>query len=1141
MKIRKLSGSFVALAFLAGTVFSFFSGAKSHKSFEAKAGTDVGTVTVNSIRNNEGEHFDNNLYLVLNETTALPNSWDYEYSPVDELSGVFINGVKQGGAIVKHANGNDIHYGLPRALNEGETVQLKGTFSTASDGGYTFSIDFTAQRFSGDWVRALEDYDKVSLADANLPNFVNVAINTEDAQGHDYVANASDLPKKKGFFGLTNETGSYAFQFNFKKGTTSPGWIEVRIGGSGRWGTGHLLTYKFSTEWAINGCGYVFEHKGNGNIWAPTQLHASPEFNTNLTSGTDKMEMGAIKVKGFTNKHLVFFKTNDVLRWSDYWDLDSAGRTTKVGLYYAQSDAQLTNSIDLVASEQLLIGDGTLTDLHTNTDICPAVHNSDDYFMSVDGNGLKFNGVNFGTNTSNYFHKTGATSFSLDLEGAGINTTEVGDLLYIGGMFKAARTVDGVLTLFKFHLADTYFEFDGSEWGEISDERYAEILQEKKNSAKDELDVFVDSSIYDSTNLAIVSGIVNDAKDLIDAATTIEAIVSIVETAKENIAAQAKTKQVVAEEAIMASDTILDEYLEPYDVITTTDLSCVGDMVFLNLGNTNSYSTGGLDDAPTTRFVASGENQDGNVIFQFNYSSTNPNAREYASQVFIRMRGTASNCYRFDIGTDVDGHSGVGLCKFANDAPIERITFDSNFQANTTYKIECGCIDLDGYERTLLFIKINNVIVLKEIVNSFNEHQPTILIMDSFTTDDEVTRLSSIEGGTTKGANYQNLLGRLILDNTSNKNNLYATLSDNSLPENAILLPFESGAFTINGNEVNSKRSITNITKIGQKKYRIDFDSSELADGDVVHIGGYYSYSNNELVKYAYRLFGTEFVYHETSNSWTQAVPTDRETILYEAKQTLNYYGNLSLYSVENQQRIQNIKTSYAALLEAAATDQIPTVLAEALAKIDEIPTILTEAKTSAKNELASYKADVGYRDEEENEKNQILANAYAEIDAAPDQATINEIVATAKTSIDGLKTASQRDAEDLAAKKKSGKAEITSLSSLLESDRYSDENYEQLTALTVQAMADIEKATSEQEVADIVAKYKNAIKAIKTNDGTVFNGETYVKEEKKGSNKKLIGIIVGASVGGLVLIGGGVTAAILLLKKKRRKGNEKD
>ena len=106
-----------------------FAIAKPQKSEEARAETDVGTVTVSSVRNNAGDHFDNNIYMVLNESTALPDSWDYAYTAVGESSGVFINGELQVGAVLKHANGNDIHYGLPRALSEGELVEFKGTFS----------------------------------------------------------------------------------------------------------------------------------------------------------------------------------------------------------------------------------------------------------------------------------------------------------------------------------------------------------------------------------------------------------------------------------------------------------------------------------------------------------------------------------------------------------------------------------------------------------------------------------------------------------------------------------------------------------------------------------------------------------------------------------------------------------------------------------------------------------------------------------------------------------------------------------------------------------------------------------------------------------------------------------------------------
>ena len=356
-----------------------------------------------------------------------------------------------------------------------------------------------------------------------------------------------------------------------------------------------------------------------------------------------------------------------------------------------------------------------------------------------------------------------------------------------------------------------------------------------------------------------------------------------------------------------------------------------------------------------------------------------------------------------------------------------------------------------------------------------------------------VTRLTPIEAGTTKSQNNPALLGRLILDDSSNKTSLYATLGENALPEDAVLFPLESGAFTINGAEVSSWRSITNIRKISANKYRIEFDSSELADGAVVHIGGYYSYLDSELVKSGYRFFGTEFVYHASTDSWTQSVPTDRETLIYEAKETLMSYANLDDYSAENQQRITEIVNQYLVAIEEAETEQIQSVLREALALIDAIPTLLDEYKSAAKAELASYRSADLYRDEEKAELASILETANAQIDAASDKATIDAIVANAKAAIDELKTAEQRDAEDLAAKKKSGKSEVNALASLLEMDRYSDENQTALSNLTYKAIEDIDKATSEAEIDSIVAKYKADIMAVETKDGSTFDGSKYV------------------------------------------------
>ena len=402
MKFKRV---FVALALssflMLGALFA--SKSASDKARVAKA-EDVGTVTVASIRNNAGDHFDTNLYLVLNETTALPDSWDYAYTGVGEEDGVFVNGVKQAGAVVKHANGNDIHYGAG-VLNDGDKVEIKGTFATESAGGYSFTIDFATQRFAGDWVFALEDYDVVSLKDANMPDYTaGSAINTDDMGGdYTYTTDKYALPTRKGYLGLTNETGSYAFQFNHKKTTAgTDGWFHVLIGGRGPlFNSGHFLDFGILDIWNPSvGHALIKEMKGNGNNWAADEIQATGSIALDWNAGeSNLLEMGAIKVKG-SNQHLIFFKCNGNLKFSNYWTLDSDPMTTKVTLQYAFDDATVTNSIEPVSYKAVTAsGTATAISFNTSADACPAIANWDDFFMSTTKDGLKLNGTVFGNDT----------------------------------------------------------------------------------------------------------------------------------------------------------------------------------------------------------------------------------------------------------------------------------------------------------------------------------------------------------------------------------------------------------------------------------------------------------------------------------------------------------------------------------------------------------------------------------------------------------------------------------------------------------------------------------------------------------------------------------------------------------------------
>ena len=516
MKTKKLIIVFTCAFLLlgGGTLLAAKSASKDAK--KVKAATDVGEIEISEVRNAISTA--SVTYLLPTQNYSLPDSWDYAYAGVGDDDGVFINGEKQVGAVLIYAGTGSafttFYYGLPSAAVEGDVVEFKGTFATESDGGWSFSIHYVTQRFANQWVHKLEAYDTVSLADANMPDFENVAVNTEDDASYAYTTDPYALPTRKGYFGITNDTGSYAFQFLFTKTVQSGGFVEVRIGGTGSWGTGHFIKYTFSNEWATRGCAFVEEYQGNGDIWSPTKLQTSPEFIPELTGNENLIEFGAIKVAG-SSQYLMFFKNNNAVLWSAYWTLDSAARTTRVGIFYNQADAKFNNTIDIEAAEKIHTSNDSMDSLYTAADICPAVHDWSTYFMSVDGNGLKLNGVPFGSNHWNYFKKTGACNYYLDVAAAtGSASLQEGDVLSISGVFKGAKTTDGALTLYKVVFEESLFEYYAGNWYEFT----TQSLQEAKESFKADLDE-IDLDLYREAERAQMVELIAQGKEAIDAAT----------------------------------------------------------------------------------------------------------------------------------------------------------------------------------------------------------------------------------------------------------------------------------------------------------------------------------------------------------------------------------------------------------------------------------------------------------------------------------------------------------------------------------------------------------------------------------------------------------------------------------------------
>ena len=486
MKFKKFFTALALSGFLmAGALFVGKGAAEGAKVAKAN---DVVEIGIDEIFITKDTKAADNFYLTPdNDDYDLPISWDYVYtaSAEAEAEGVFINGVKQNSAFIKYApvgEGEDAYpyvYCHFPAVSDGDKVQLSGTFATTSDGGHSFSIHYTVQRFADTWVNELEDYGVVSLKDANTPDFSYVSINTEDTSGYGYIgSNDKDgakklMPKRNGIFGYTNDTQSFGFQFKLEVSGTMSKWLDIRIGASGGWETGHFLSF------------HIWNHDNDGVVIAKecvgSTVHHREEFRSNITDGERVVEMGSIRVKDYENKYenkyYVFFKNNGSVSFGEYWDFQDGYRSTKIGIYHDDADIKISNSIEPAVTTTLSlssISTGTALYFNTTTNVLPFLHTWDYYFRPQDSDGFEYNGTDIDAVSAhyNYFKKVGsstANAFYFGFGDLGITPAE-GDVFHLGGMFKLAKfESDAEITVvYKIVIKDCYFQFDGTKWMAIN-------------------------------------------------------------------------------------------------------------------------------------------------------------------------------------------------------------------------------------------------------------------------------------------------------------------------------------------------------------------------------------------------------------------------------------------------------------------------------------------------------------------------------------------------------------------------------------------------------------------------------------------------------------------------------------------------
>ncbi|MBQ7995287.1 MAG: hypothetical protein IJ247_03640 [Bacilli bacterium] len=718
-------------------------------------------------------------------------------------------------------------------------------------------------------------------------------------------------------------------------------------------------------------------------------------------------------------------------------------------------------------------------------------------------------------------------------------------LVILQGIVNAARTdlgnatsSDAMWTIYE-QAKDDILEVP------LNEEKAREKLEEARLAAKEVVNNYADLTNYTEEDADTISSLIQTALSDLDNAQSVEAFNSIVDTFK-NAVDQIETLLVKIEKRILNHEEGYRQYLAYHDVVTTSDLSQTGVLTFTRLPNTEKGEVpttfGNLSDPLDTyrsTVAVSKENTTNSLAFQFVYNSTDPLSNGYGAQIFLRMRGTAQTSNMFYIADKVGESAYVSYANFASDRKIEEtyVKGSTALLANTNYTIQCGSIDLKGYSRVYNYVMVNGNIEAETITDSV---LPTaanrIIFCDCYTGKDtsNIATLSPVDEGTTK-RDFSTPVGGAILIEEQNERALPFTLRKNSIPVNATLYPAEQNAVLVNGSPLPAGENPI-LVKVSETRYELRLVACGVAldNGLSVVIDGCFQYFDDTTkTKTIFKMSTSSFVYDSSSKTWKQG-EIDLDTLKENALDYVRNYTDSSAYDAENLAKIASIVSEFESALDGInSKEALEALVDRTIAKLDAVPTKLDAYKQSAKNELASYKDKALYRDAEKARIEAILADAYSKIDGADSETLIDVFVSQAKASLDLLKTDAQYLAEELERAKARAKEEVADYVELLDVDRYSDANYQALHNKIIQVRADIDAATSIEEVNRLVSAFKEEVKAIKTNDGSTFDGEKYVEGEA-GGNRGCGGAIASSLVVSALALAG--ISAFALKRRKEEK-----
>ncbi|MBO6280317.1 MAG: hypothetical protein J6M95_01895 [Bacilli bacterium] len=1030
----------------------------------------------------------------------------------------------------------------------------------------------------------LGEYDRVSLKQSAIPDFDRKTINTEDNPYDAY----HSIPYSK-----TNANKSFSFSFEIESYSTMSDFLHIRIGASGSWDSGHYY-YLVVTNTQIE----LYERNNTSTVYYSSALSCNlsvgqrhtVEFGSIYLKDSTTKTYDFVKCDGSTLFEAVKtpYNSSRTGRVGIYYSGNN--------IYLGNSIPLEEQNIDKFELFQTNYSNGRLLGLYLTSKVDDGIQAKTDWSSRgtlLDLDNVLLNGeqlYTYNMNQQPVFVKCESNRFYLDVEPV-TNKFKSGDVLSLDGYFNImvnnyAHLVysNPVYLLYKDNsftqindfdqylidlvknrtnydyydfintvlLDDLIEEFTASissyihpkeKWAlynttikkidEIpyNEEKVSELLEEKKKEIKSKLDSYNDENTYEGEYLETVIGYINEYKEKVDNATDVSELDSLFDEFVSKVKL-VKTRLEKISSDILNNVDGYEQYLAPYDVVTTTDLNVSGGVsVYSKNGSESSFNNNDLKEGK--HFYSNSLNPSGNVIFQATYISSNPSSHKYGNQFFIRLRGIDKTNYRFSIG---GGNPSLGIVVFEDDRSLSESFRHYNFVANTEYKIELGAIDLKDFEKTYLFIKINDVIQIKKIVDSLDYSlSNSLIIMDSYTADNssDYASLLPIEEGTTK-LNDFTPIGRFALDKEASKEEFKLSLAGNNIPNHSSVYSIDEAAVKINDIPLNSGNKVNPIfNKVSETSYIVNLDKFDydLQDGDTVTFSGLFSYLNNN-VKNIYKIYESRFIYHSETDSFAFVDPSLEDVIL-EAKETVTSSYDLNNYSSTGQAQINSILNEFTSAIDnASSNEEAYEILGNVLTNIKNVLTASDEYRKNAKNEINSYLDISLYKEEDVETINEILNTYFAYIDESTTNEEIDNCVISAKAELDKILTSEEKDTKELNEYKKEAQNNIEKYIGKLDLSKYSANNIDRIQKLVKKAKADVISKNSKEEIDQVLEEFYETINGVPTKNGSIFDGEKYVIQVE--NNGYLLTLIL--PIVGVIAIAAIVITIVIIKKRKMNK-----